>query len=219
MPVKKNVRKIVRKMPVYVRPVVRRRKVVRVQPKVRKTVCIEGYKISRAGKCIKDAKYKVVLKSIPRAPIGPLREGNTVNFGVKAPIKQRTFGPRMQYGRVLSYVSPPKNFADAIRQGRERLIRASQRKTVPRSIPKAPQFQIPRAPLRESSRVNFGIMGATRYGPSPKTGRVLSIAPSPKNFKDAIAQGRALLKKASSGKKISLAEAKTILKAASMQAQ
>lgn len=213
----KIVRKVVPKAPLYiVRKPVRKPRKVSV-PVGKRTVCIEGYKISSGGKCIKDRKYKVVLKSIPRAPMGPLREGNTVNFGVKGPVRQRTFGPKMQYGKVLSYVSPPKNFKDAIAQGRARL-QAGQRNVV-RGIPQAPQYYVPQAPLRNSSKVNFGIMGATRYGPSPKTGRVLSLAPSPKNFRDAITQGRALLKKASSGKKITLAEAKTILKAASMQAQ
>lgn len=38
---------------------------------VRSTVCLEGYKISKAGKCIKDKKYQTIIASIPMAPPMP----------------------------------------------------------------------------------------------------------------------------------------------------
>lgn len=71
----------------------------KVSPKAA-TVCLEGYKISKAGKCIKDKKYTTVMKSIPTPPnaLKASQVKQIINLNAPAPPpmptpKGKIFGP------------------------------------------------------------------------------------------------------------------------------
>jgi hypothetical protein len=117
----------------------------RVAPKVA-TVCLQGYKISKAGRCIKDKKYQTVIQSSPIQ----LRESNSVSFGMVGPRRQSIpVAPRNPLAIPEAPLRPRSGFtirapmSNALIKQKMAMIQA--RKKLPS--------------LRESNSISFGMAG------------------------------------------------------------
>jgi hypothetical protein len=71
---------------------------------VRSTVCLEGYKISKAGKCVKDKKYQTIIASIPMAPPMP---------SDKKVVAKPTFAQQIKEAQLARKKLKPMKLADS----------------------------------------------------------------------------------------------------------
>jgi hypothetical protein len=70
---------------------------------VRSTVCLEGYKISKAGKCVKDSKYQTIIASIPMAPPMPSDKKTA----------KPTFAQQIKAAQLARYKLKPMKLSDS----------------------------------------------------------------------------------------------------------
>ena len=146
---KKKIALLAKKYTLVKRAPVKRRVAKKPAQKTLRTVCLEGYKINKKGRCVKDKKYVVRLHTVPMysKPIGPKPKSvNEYSRAIGPKPKSvneysRAIGPSMPKAIPLPPVGPlresqgiyfaknraaPHNFASALRRAREGLKKPNQ---------------------------------------------------------------------------------------------
>ena len=126
---KKKIALLAKKYTLVKRAPVKRRVAKKPAQKTLRTVCLEGYKINKKGRCVKDKNYVVRLHTVPMYPV---------------PVYSKPIGPKPksvnEYSRSIG--PKPKDVNEY-----SRAIGPSMRKSIPKP---------PVGPLRESQGIYFG---------------------------------------------------------------